>query len=48
VIGNPARQVGWACLCGRTLDDALSCPACRRTYSSDDGELTEYPEPLPQ
>lgn len=48
VIGNPARQIGWVCRCGRTLDDALSCPACHRAYSSGDGELTEHPEPLPQ
>ncbi|MFQ5966970.1 MAG: DapH/DapD/GlmU-related protein [Acidimicrobiia bacterium] len=30
-VGNPARLVGWACLCGRTLDDQLIC-SCGRTY----------------
>lgn len=32
VIGNPARQHGWACDCGQTLDDEMSCPACGRRY----------------
>src|SRR4029450_12367754 len=25
VVGNPARQAGWACECGRTLPDGLAC-----------------------
>src|SRR5829696_8252388 len=32
VVGNPARQAGWACRCGRTLPEQLSCPACGRAY----------------
>lgn len=32
VMGNPARQVGWACQCGHRLDDILTCPSCGRTY----------------
>jgi len=31
VAGNPARQVGFACRCGLTLDDDFTC-ACGRTY----------------
>jgi len=31
VAGNPARRIGWACTCGRRLDDALAC-ACGRRY----------------
>ena len=31
VLGNPARQRGWVCVCARTLDDSLAC-ACGRTY----------------
>lgn len=31
VIGNPARRVGWACMCGARLDDGLNC-ACGRRY----------------
>ena len=32
VVGNPARQAGWACRCGRTLLGELACPACGRSY----------------
>ncbi|MGI5180566.1 acyltransferase [Dactylosporangium sp. CA-152071] len=32
MAGNPARQVGWACMCGQRLDDTLSCSACGRQY----------------
>jgi acetyltransferase-like isoleucine patch superfamily enzyme len=31
VVGNPARQTGWACVCGRTLPEGLAC-ACGRSY----------------
>lgn len=37
VIGVPARQVGWACICGPRLQpgigpDRFACPECGRTY----------------
>jgi UDP-2-acetamido-3-amino-2,3-dideoxy-glucuronate N-acetyltransferase len=32
VAGNPARQVGWACVCARPLGADLVCPACGRRY----------------
>jgi UDP-2-acetamido-3-amino-2,3-dideoxy-glucuronate N-acetyltransferase len=32
VVGNPARQAGWACRCGRALPDGLACAACGRSY----------------
>lgn len=35
VVGNPARQVGYACACGTKLEGAdsdYSCPACGRIY----------------
>ncbi|MFP3881057.1 MAG: acyltransferase [Actinomycetota bacterium] len=32
VVGNPARQVGWACDCGESLDGDLTCAACGRFY----------------
>ncbi|HTU74587.1 MAG TPA: acyltransferase [Trebonia sp.] len=35
VAGNPARQAGWACACGTTLNPGLRCPACERAYASD-------------
>jgi predicted dehydrogenase/acetyltransferase-like isoleucine patch superfamily enzyme len=37
VVGNPAKQIGWACECGERLTDNLECLACERQYekSSD-------------
>ena len=32
VVGVPARQAGWACMCAHLLDDALRCPNCGRAY----------------
>ena len=32
VAGNPARQVGWVCVCAHRLDDDLRCPECGRRY----------------
>src|ERR1700726_628906 len=31
-VGNPAKQVGWVCVCGKRLPDALSCE-CGRAFS---------------
>lgn len=35
VVGNPARQIGWMCMCGARLDDDLRCPECDNRYSLD-------------
>ena len=32
MMGNPARQHGWACECGAPLDESLVCPRCGRAY----------------
>jgi UDP-2-acetamido-3-amino-2,3-dideoxy-glucuronate N-acetyltransferase len=32
VVGNPARQIGWACDCGHKLSSDLICENCARTY----------------
>jgi UDP-2-acetamido-3-amino-2,3-dideoxy-glucuronate N-acetyltransferase len=41
VVGNPARQAGWACECGRTLPEELAC-ACGRSYRlTEAGTLEE-------
>ncbi|MFE6023498.1 phosphopantetheine-binding protein [Streptomyces sp. NPDC056441] len=45
VIGNPARQVGWVCRCGQTLDPVLHCTTCQRVYQRDGDELTEHQAP---
>ena len=40
VVGNPARQAGWACECGRTLPPDLAC-ACGRGYRLAEGGTLE-------
>jgi UDP-2-acetamido-3-amino-2,3-dideoxy-glucuronate N-acetyltransferase len=41
VVGNPARQAGWACECGRPLPDGLAC-MCGRSYRlTEAGTLEE-------
>jgi UDP-2-acetamido-3-amino-2,3-dideoxy-glucuronate N-acetyltransferase len=37
-VGSPARQIGWACLCGKRLDDELACPDCGRRFRLEAGE----------
>jgi UDP-2-acetamido-3-amino-2,3-dideoxy-glucuronate N-acetyltransferase len=32
VVGNPARQIGWACECGERLPDDLECLVCGKQY----------------
>jgi len=41
VLGNPARPAGWVCRCGRKLPSgpAPLCPACRRAYRLEEGEV---------
>ena len=45
VIGHPARPVGWACICGRPLNDGLTCPECRRTYRLEADTLVAVTQP---
>ncbi len=37
VVGNPARQIGWACQCGERLNKDLNCNVCGRVYERNDG-----------
>jgi UDP-2-acetamido-3-amino-2,3-dideoxy-glucuronate N-acetyltransferase len=39
VLGNPARPVGWVCVCGTRLDAALDCSSCRVGYALADGAI---------
>lgn len=39
MVGNPARQVGWVCMCGERLFDDLTCPACGAVYQEKQGRL---------
>ena len=41
VVGNPAKQIGWACQCGERLPDDLECIACGKTYTKKEEGLRE-------
>ena len=41
MMGNPARQKGWACECGETLPETLACPKCGKHYRETDQGLKE-------
>jgi UDP-2-acetamido-3-amino-2,3-dideoxy-glucuronate N-acetyltransferase len=32
LVGNPAKQIGWMCMCGEKLSDDLKCSACGKIY----------------
>ena len=38
VVGNPVKQIGWACECGERLADDLECISCGKHYvKKEDG-----------
>ncbi len=42
MVGNPARQIGWVCRCGKRLELAESrstCRHCKREYQQQDNTL---------
>jgi len=39
VVGNPARQIGWACECGERLPDDLECLTCGKKYDKTEHGL---------
>jgi UDP-2-acetamido-3-amino-2,3-dideoxy-glucuronate N-acetyltransferase len=41
VVGNPGRQIGWACICGESLTKELECRICHRTYQQCPSGLKE-------
>lgn len=41
VVGNPAKQIGWACKCGEHLSDDQICLSCEREYEKADGNVRE-------
>ena len=41
MMGNPARQHGWACECGEKLSEDLACPKCGKTYVQAENGLQE-------
>ena len=32
MVGNPARKIGWACMCGERLSEELECVTCGRKF----------------
>jgi UDP-2-acetamido-3-amino-2,3-dideoxy-glucuronate N-acetyltransferase len=32
MVGNPAKQIGWACVCGEKLAKNLRCPVCKKNF----------------
>lgn len=46
MVGNPARQIGWACTCGERLADDLRCVSCGRTFVIDKGPNTDTSSPV--
>ena len=43
VAGNPAKQLGWVCVCGERLGDDIRCAACGRAYVVDGTGLSQTP-----
>jgi UDP-2-acetamido-3-amino-2,3-dideoxy-glucuronate N-acetyltransferase len=41
VVGNPAKQIGWACQCGERLADDLECLVCGKKYEQNESGLIE-------
>lgn len=44
MVGVPARQIGWVCQCGATLEVSSRlalCPSCGTTYGFNSGKLKE-------
>jgi UDP-2-acetamido-3-amino-2,3-dideoxy-glucuronate N-acetyltransferase len=39
VVGNPARQIGWACECGERLTEDFDCLSCGRQFEKKDEGL---------
>ena len=44
VVGNPAKRIGYVCICGERLSDDFECMACSKTYQKEkNGRLIETP-----
>ena len=45
VVGNPARQIGWVCVCAARLRDNLVCDECGRVFRQETQELVLASDP---
>jgi len=41
VVGNPAKRIGFVCVCGERLSDDLGCPGCNKKYRIDGENVIE-------
>ena len=41
VVGNPAKQIGWACECGERLTEDLDCFSCGKKFEKRDEGLEQ-------
>jgi UDP-2-acetamido-3-amino-2,3-dideoxy-glucuronate N-acetyltransferase len=41
VVGNPARQIGWACTCGERLPENRVCDKCGKAFAISESGLKE-------
>jgi UDP-2-acetamido-3-amino-2,3-dideoxy-glucuronate N-acetyltransferase len=50
MMGVPAKQCGWVCSCGTTLQgmEELTCSNCSRRYAVADGRCRELAHPFPK
>lgn len=39
MVGNPARRIGWACVCGERLPAGLRCTDCGRAYAESGSSI---------
>jgi len=40
MVGNPAKQIGWASVCGEKLTEDLDCTACGNHYKMSEKGLS--------
>lgn len=46
MVGHPARQAGWVCVCAKRLDESLACPACGRRFGRTEAGLVTLDDSL--
>ena len=39
MAGNPARPIGWMCICGEKLPASLKCPTCGKAFAKSKNAL---------
>lgn len=39
MAGNPAKQIGWACMCGERLANTLECLVCGNKYQKENDSI---------